>query len=157
MNCPRCTQPAPPEASFCPTCGLDLSLLPPETEVPPALGDALEAPAAPATEAASLEGGAPSAWPHVLRLHGTRTPKRPFLAATLAFFFGPFGYLYLEQANWFWWSLLGGFVLLFLSRGEVLPLLVAGFVLHVYDVALILNDEHHAGRRRAPLPGADVV
>lgn len=157
MNCPRCTQPAPPEASFCPTCGLDLSLLPPETDAPDAPGDTFDAAAAPAAEAASLEGGAPSAWPKVLRLHGTRETKRPIVAATLAFFFGPFSYLYLEQANWFWWSLLGGFALLFLSRGEVLPLLVAGFVLHAYDVALILNDERRAGRRQAPLPGADTV
>lgn len=155
MNCPRCTQETPPGASFCPVCGLDLSLLPPQTEAPAVLDETLETP--PVTDMPGHAEGAPSAWPHVLRLHGTRAPKRPFLAATLAFFFGPFGYLYLEQANWFWWSLLGGFVLLFLSRGEVLPLLVAGFVLHAYDVALILNDEQRSGRRRAPLSGADVV
>jgi len=157
MNCPRCTQPTPTGAGFCPACGLDLSLLPPERESPTALGTSAETPASPVGEATAFEGGAPSAWPRVLRLHGTRETKRPFVAATLAFFFGPFSYLYLEQANWFWWSLLGGFVLLLVSRGEALPLLLAGFVLHAYDVALILNDELRAGQRQPPLPGGDTV
>jgi hypothetical protein len=157
MNCPRCTQPTPAEASFCPTCGLDLSSLPSEADLRSALSDA-EAPLGePLPESTAGEGKTHSLWPEALRLHATRAPKRPILAATLAFFFGPFAYLYLEQANWFWWGLLGGFALLFVSRGETLPLLVVGYMLHAYDVATILNDEQRAGARPQPLPGAQAL
>ena len=123
MNCPRCTQGIPADASYCPHCGLDLSTVQREPAVPADLP--------PLPDEPILDGGADaepdvatdpgSVWPRPLRLHRTRSGKRPFLAATLAFFFGPFAYLYLEQANWFWWGFLGGIFLLFVSRGEVLP------------------------------------
>jgi hypothetical protein len=157
MNCPRCTQPTPAEASFCPTCGLDLSTLPSEAELRSGLGEAEPLDSGPLPESDAAESPAHSFWPRALRLHATRTPKRPILAATLAFFFGPFAYLYLEQANWFWWGLLGGLGLLFVSRGETLPLLVVGYMLHAYDVAMILTDEQRSGARPEPLPGAQTL
>ena len=49
--------------------------------------------------------------------------------------------LYLEQSAWFWWGLLGGLLLIVVSRAELLFLLVIGFTLHAYDVAGILNRE----------------
>ncbi len=157
MNCPRCTQPAPAEASFCPTCGLDLSTLPSEADLQSALDGAEALGADPPLESAAGEDRSHSFWPRALRLQGTRLPKRPYLAATLAFFFGPFSYLYLEQPNWFWWGLLGGLALLFVSRGETLPLLVVGYMLHAYDVAVILNDEQPSRARVESLPGTQTL
>ncbi|MCB1163340.1 MAG: hypothetical protein R3C71_11400 [Candidatus Krumholzibacteriia bacterium] len=157
MNCPRCTQGIPADASYCPHCGLDLSTVQREPAVPADLP--------PLPDEPILDGGADaepdvatdpgSVWPRPLRLHRTRSGKRPFLAATLAFFFGPFAYLYLEQANWFWWGFLGGIFLLFVSRGEVLPLLVLGYVLHSYDVAQILDEEHRAAGAETMTPSLD--
>jgi hypothetical protein len=157
MNCPRCTRPTPAEASFCPTCGLDLSALPSEEELRSSLAAAEPLTGEPLPGSEPAEDRAHSFWPRVLRLHATRSPKRPFLAGTLAFFFGPFAYLYLEQANWFWWGLLGGIGLLIVSKGETLPLLVIGYMLHAYDVALILNDEQRPGTSPGPQPEAPVL
>lgn len=139
MNCPRCTQDIPEEASFCPHCGLDLGEVAHEP-----VGGADETPdfefEAVADDAAAEGRG--GLWPAFLSVHATRHPKRPFLAATLAFFFGPFTYLYLEQANWFWWGLLGGFGLIAVSRAEAIPILLIGYMLHAYDLAQLLNEEH---------------
>ena len=149
MNCPRCTHAIPEESSFCPRCGLDLAKasvepdgvaedFPPEAE--------LEAAAQEFEPEPEFEGeGEPESgglWPSILRIHATRGPKRPMVAATLAFFFGPFTYLYLEQANWFWWGLLGGFFFILVSRLEAIPILLIGYMLHAYDVAQLLNEEH---------------
>jgi hypothetical protein len=142
MICPRCTQEAPEGSRFCPACGLDFETVAEETAAPDA--EALdveivdEAPAAEPADAGVAEDEDPN--PSILHLKPTRNPKRPYLASTLAFFFGPFTYLYLEQAAWFWWGLLGGFVLILFSRGELIPLLVIGFMLHAYDVAVKLNE-----------------
>jgi hypothetical protein len=146
MNCPRCTRELPPDSRFCPACGLDLELV--RDEATPLPEDEIRDEALPLDE--FEEEAAPlgdtmdevDPWPRPLRLQPSTGPKRPLLAATLAFFFGPFAYLYLEQSAWFWWGLLGGLFLIVLSRAELLFLLVIGFTLHAYDVAGILNREH---------------
>lgn len=148
MNCPRCTHDISDDSSFCPRCGLDLSAvsLEPETaaaESPLAQEPLMDQNAAFEEEpAVGTESG--GFWPQTLRIHSTRNPKRPYRAATLAFFFGPFTYLYLEQANWFWWGLLGGLFLILVSRAEAIPILLIGYMLHAFDVARLLNEEQAA-------------
>ncbi|MBN2171194.1 MAG: zinc ribbon domain-containing protein [Candidatus Krumholzibacteriota bacterium] len=155
MNCPRCTNDIPEGARYCPSCGLDLDLVrgePVAEDLAAEAADAAGAPAAaalppPAEEVAGYAEDAESYWPRQLHLQAVASPKRPFLAATLGFLFGPFTYLYLEQSAWFWWGLLGGLLLVVISRVELLPLLVVGFTLHAYDVAGMLNrhleDRYH--------------
>ncbi len=146
MNCPRCTHEIPEGSRYCPACGLDLESLSEEaaddlaTEVAPAEGEA----AATEDAGAGREESGPL-WPEQLRVQPTKTPKRPMLAATLAFFFGPFSYLYVEQTHWFWWGFLGGIILIILSRGELIPLLVIGYILHAYDLAVIVNEKIEGG------------
>ncbi len=155
MNCPRCTHDIPAEASFCPRCGLDLAKVSVEPEEPEAAEEEF-APEAEFEPAAGFEpeGGSDAEsgglWPSMLRIHATRGPKRPVVATTLAFFFGPFTYLYLEQANWFWWGLLGGFFFILVSRLEAIPILVIGYILHAYDVAQLLNEEHEKPAAETP-------
>ena len=145
MNCPRCTQDIPEGGRFCPACGLDLHSVSGEF-------NALEAPIEEAASDAAPKAdvgdeaaatGAPrlDIWPPWLGVRDVASPKKPMLASTLAFFFGPFTYLYLEQAAWFWWGLLGGFVLILITGGELIPLLVIVFMLHAYDVSVRLNEE----------------
>ncbi len=141
MNCPRCTHESPDEARYCPACGLDLSQVEGggETEQvpdPAKLADGIFADEIEDAETPTQV----EYWPHRFRVHPTAGGKRPFLAVTLAFFFGPFAYLYLEQSSWFWWGLAGGLLLLIMTRFDLLPLLVIGFMLHAYDVATTLNE-----------------
>ena len=88
MNCPRCTHDIPEGASFCSRCGLDLATVSVEIEEDPIAEAPLEDPP-PAPEPVS-EDDSGGLWPRALRIHATRSSKRPYLAATLAFFFGPF-------------------------------------------------------------------
>ncbi len=153
MNCPRCTHELPDDAGFCSRCGLDLASVSVEIEDEPVAEPLLEDPP-PAPEPVAEED-AGGTWPSALRIHATRGPKRPYLAVTLAFFFGPFTYLYLEQANWFWWGLLGGIGLIFVSRGEAIPILVIGYMLHAYDIAILLGEEQEGTILEAPEPGTE--
>jgi len=161
MNCPRCTNEIPEGARYCPSCGLDLDLVRAEPE-PEELAAEAEAAAAgadaevslPEEESAAYAEDAESYWPRQLHLQAVASPKRPFLAATLGFLFGPFAYLYLEQSAWFWWGLLGGLLLVIISRVELLPLLIVGFTLHAYDVAGMLNrhlEDRFGGEEEAAL------
>lgn len=162
MHCPRCTNEVPEGARYCPSCGLDLELVRGESgpeavaseaaaaEPAAEAGGAMEAPERPPLdeqEAVGYEEDPESYWPRQLHLQAVASPKRPFLAATLGFLFGPFTYLYLEQSAWFWWGLLGGLLLIVISRVELLPLLIVGFTLHAHDVAGMLNrlieDRYH--------------
>lgn len=159
MNCPRCTHELPEDAGFCSRCGLDLANVSVEVEIEAeaeaeAVDESIldDPPPAPDPVHEEESGGL---WPHTLRIHKTRGPKRPYLAATLAFFFGPFAYLYLEQANWFWWGLLGGFGFIFLSRGEAIPILVIGYMIHAYDIAILLCEEQAGIAPGAPEPGIE--
>ncbi len=153
MNCPRCTHELPEDAGFCSRCGLDLATVSVEIEPDPVVEPPLDDPP-PAPEPV-LEDDSGGYWPEALRIHATRGPKRPYLATTLAFFFGPFAYLYLEQANWFWWGLLGGIAFVFLSRGEAIPILVIGYMLHAYDIATLLSEEQAGMAHEAPEPGIE--
>ena len=141
MSCPRCTHEIPGEARYCPACGLDLERVEEEAAAAAAAPPPVEAGEyiAPKSPVAARD----EIWPWRFRIQQTRGGKRPYLAVTLAFFFGPFVYLYLEQSAWFWWGLLGGLLLIIASQFNLLPLLVIGFMLHAYDVATILseNDE----------------
>jgi hypothetical protein len=137
MNCPRCTHEIPEEGRYCPACGLDLEQVEEEARAAAAVANEMTTTEAHTADAMMPE---PEYWPKHFRINPTRGGKRPFLAVTLAFFFGPFAYLYLEQSVWFWWGLLGGFLLILLSRFDLLPLLVIGFMVHAYDVATTLNE-----------------
>ena len=136
MNCPRCTHEIPEEGRYCPACGLDLEQVEVEAKAAAAAANEMTTAEAPAGDA---EMAQEEYWPKRFRINPTRGDKRPFLAVTLAFFFGPFTYLYLEQSVWFWWGLLGGLLLILISRFDLLPLLVIGFMVHAYDVAITLN------------------
>ena len=147
MNCPRCTQEIPEGSRFCPACGLGLEGLSqaaagsrPVTREAPAMA----APGPPASEPARRALANADLFPSWLAIQGTRSPKKPALALTLAFFLGPFTYLYLEQTNWFWWGLLGGILLSVLSRGALIPVLYVGGMLHAWDVACMLNQHLEA-------------
>jgi hypothetical protein len=137
MNCPRCTRELPEDSRFCPACGLDLESVSEEASAAQGPPEADDAVAEPETEATPAAG---SLWPQWLAIQSARTPKKPALAATFAFLFGPFTYLYLEQAAWFWWGLLGGIILCILSRGDLVFVLHIGGILHAWDVARMLNE-----------------
>jgi hypothetical protein len=153
MNCPRCTDSLPEGSRYCPKCGLDLEQV---LEGGAAEGGDQSADDAEIAEPV-VEVAGENIWPKWLRIHSTLTPKKPTLAAVLAFFFGPFTYLYLEQTAWFLWGLLAGIAfgiwsltqfVIAIDSGRFTDLMLAfciggipviGFMLHAWDVAKILN------------------
>jgi hypothetical protein len=154
MNCPRCTAEQQENSRYCSRCGLDMMVTSADESGEPDLRVDQHQAAEEFQDLHDGEGafsdgrsegedqfapGDSGYWSGHLRLHSVAGTKRPMLAGTLAFFFGPFTYLYLEQSAWFWWGLLGSLILIVLSHGVLIPLLLVCFMLHAYDVAELLN------------------
>ncbi|MCP4545678.1 MAG: zinc ribbon domain-containing protein [bacterium] len=141
MNCPRCTKEIPDGGKFCPACGLDLELINEEPFQQEANTEATDFSVADESEFSepASQSAEESFWTGFLEIRESRNFKRPYLAATIAFFFGPFTYLYLEQMNWFWVALLGGLTLAILTQLSVVPLLMIGGMLHSFDIAQTMN------------------
>ncbi len=80
-----------------------------------------------------------------LRLRAPREAKNPKAAAALGFFlswifFGPVGYIYLGQWNWFWLTFIIQIFAYPLTAFFAYPLLPIVFGIHQYQMARDLNE-----------------
>ena len=120
MYCKHCGNEHDDGTEFCPRCGKRI--------------------------ADSIEGGGRGLYRHeFLRLRAPKEIKNPKAAAALGFFlgwifFGPVGYIYLGQWNWFWLTFIIQIFAYPLTAFFAYPLLPIVYCIHQYQMARDVNE-----------------